>query len=30
MYQKGYAAAARMVTMMDSMFDTLLAMGVTK
>jgi len=30
MYQKGYAAAARLVTMMDSMFDSLLAMGVTK
>ena len=29
-YQKSYAAAARMVTMMDSMFDSLLSMGVTK
>jgi len=29
-FQKSYAAAARMVTMMDSMFDSLLSMGMTK
>jgi len=29
-YQKSYSAAARMVTMMDSMFDSLLNMGMTK
>ncbi|WP_407307274.1 flagellar hook-associated protein FlgK [Desulfosporosinus sp. SB140] len=29
-YQKSYAAAARMVTMMDSMFDSIISMGMTK
>ncbi|EGW36517.1 flagellar hook-associated protein FlgK [Desulfosporosinus sp. OT] len=29
-YQKGYAAAARVVTMMDDMLSTLLGMGTTK
>lgn len=29
-FQKSYSAAARMVTMMDSMLDTLLNMGITK
>jgi len=29
-FQKSYAAAARMVTMMDSMFDSILSMGMTK
>jgi len=29
-YQKSYGAAARMVTMLDSMFDNIMGMGVTK
>lgn len=30
MFQKSYSAAARMVTMMDNMLDTILNMGMTK
>ena len=29
-FQKSYSAAARLVTMMDSMFDSILSMGMTK
>jgi flagellar hook-associated protein FlgK len=29
-YQKSYGAAARLVTMMDSMLDNILSMGMIK